>query len=273
MKLTIVDVFAEAPLEGNQLAVVQDAEDLDAQTMQRFAIEMNFSETTFVTREAPGRARARIFTPAEEIPFAGHPTIGTAWVVSGGRGIVTLELGIGDVEVEVDDGPVWMTAPAGKVLEPLSAEVAAPLVGLDAKYVDVELGAQVIECGLRYWFVGVRDLDALRRVQVRLDGRTDTAVFAVCRGSYSADGDFAARMIFSDGLRDREDAATGSANAAFGALLQQRRERGRFVVEQGFEIDRPSRIYLDVGEQVRVGGRVKAVAEGRLSPALLSVPR
>ena len=111
MELTIVDVFAERPLAGNQLAVVADAGSLTDEAMQDIAREMNFSETTFVTSEADERANVRIFTPAWELPFAGHPTLGTAWVLSGGVGEYTLDLEAGAVPVEFTDGVGWMTPP------------------------------------------------------------------------------------------------------------------------------------------------------------------
>ena len=113
MKLTIVDVFAEQPLAGNQLAVVQDCGSLSDEGMQAIAREMNFSETTFVMREGDAEADVRIFTPAAELPFAGHPTVGTAWVLSGGAGSITLNLKAGPVPVSFDSGIGWMTPAAG----------------------------------------------------------------------------------------------------------------------------------------------------------------
>ena len=92
MRLHIVDVFAETRYAGNQLAVVRDCAGLSGEAMQTIAREMNFSETTFVTAETPLRAKVRIFTPGEELPFAGHPTIGTAWVLGHTRPSFTLEL-------------------------------------------------------------------------------------------------------------------------------------------------------------------------------------
>ena len=109
MNCTIVDVFAESPLSGNQLAVVHGAGHLDAATMQAIALETNFSETTFVIEERSGEARVRIFTPTRELPFAGHPTLGTAWVLGRDLESYTLDLPAGRVQVTFEAGGVaWM---------------------------------------------------------------------------------------------------------------------------------------------------------------------
>lgn len=270
MRFSIVDVFAEAPYSGNQLAVVRDAARLHNETMQAIAREMNFSETTFVTRESPHRARVRIFTPGEELPFAGHPTLGTAWVLSQDERRVVVELDIGDVEVRIDGGTAWMSPPAGLIGDEIDWSDAAAMIGLEESDLDSGLGPCIIECGLRFALIGVDSIDALRRVRVDLEGNSDLAPFVVCRHAgaagttYGPDADFAARMFFHDGSATREDPATGSANSAFAHYLRSRGQMGRFIVEQGFEIDRPSRIYLDVGDTIRVGGKVRGVVEGSL---------
>jgi trans-2,3-dihydro-3-hydroxyanthranilate isomerase len=274
MKLTLVDVFAEARYQGNQLAVVEDAAGLPAERMQDIAREMNFSETTFVTGCAAGRAEARIFTPHEELPFAGHPTLGTAWVLARDRegrepqnGIV-LALAVGDVPVRFEAGRGWFTPPPASAGDAITPARAAALLGLAEADLDPALEPQTVTCGPTFTIVGVRSVEVLRRVRVDLALQQRLGIpgfpFAVCRGGYSADADFAARMLFFDGVGLREDPATGSANAAFASYLRARGVSGRQVVEQGFEIRRPSRIYLDVGTTLAVGGRVQLVAEGRL---------
>lgn len=268
MKLTIVDVFAEARYQGNQLAVVEDAAELADDIMQAIAREMNFSETTFVVSQADKRAGVRIFTPGEELPFAGHPTLGTAWVLCSGRGDVTLALAAGDVPVRFEDGVGWLTPPPATEGEAVTPARAAALLGLDEDDLDPELDPQVVQCGPVFAIVGVASLAALKRVRVDLAVQRELGIpgfpFAVCRGGYSADADYAARMQFFDGTGIREDPATGSANAAFAAYLRRRGVSGARIVEQGFEIGRPSRIRLDIGERLAVGGRVQPVAEGRL---------
>ncbi|NBC22348.1 MAG: PhzF family phenazine biosynthesis isomerase [Gammaproteobacteria bacterium] len=268
MKLTIVDVFAEARYQGNQLAVVENAAALPDGVMQDIAREMNFSETTFVTAADSGRAEVRIFTPGEELPFAGHPTLGTAWVLTGGTGTITLALRAGDVPVRFADGLAWLTPPPATPGEALDAEAAAALLGLSPADLDDSLEAQIVQCGPTFAIIGVTSMEALRRVHVDLGVQRELAIpgfpFAVCRDGYSTDADFAARMLFFDGTGMREDPATGSANAAFASYLRDRGERGARIVEQGFEIRRPSRIHLHVGDELAVGGRVVPVARGEL---------
>ncbi len=103
--ISIIDVFAERPLAGNQLAVVHQASSLSDDEMQAIARETNFSETTFVTRHAGDQADVRIFTPAWELPFAGHPTVGTAWELTRGTGNITLNLGLGPLQTPPAPGP------------------------------------------------------------------------------------------------------------------------------------------------------------------------
>lgn len=269
MKLTIVDVFAEAPYEGNQLAVIHDAADLDASTMQAIAREINFSESTFVTRSAPGRASIRIFTPGEELPFAGHPVVGSAWVLRGQRNTFSLDVPAGRIELRFADELTWMTPPPAELGETASAEQAASLMGLDAFDIDTEWRPQFMTCGPKFILVCVRSLEALRRVAVDLRLRETlgegVASVTICRGGYGDGADFAMRVHFYDGIGIREDPATGSANCAFAAFLKSRGKTGRFVVDQGFEIKRPSRIHLDVGSPNAIGGKVQLIATGSLT--------
>lgn len=268
MRLSIVDVFAEQRYQGNQLAVVRDAATLDSATMQSIAREMNFSETTFVIAQSPGSATVRIFTPGEELPFAGHPTLGTAYVLTGGQGSITLALAAGDVAVTLGDGLAWMQPPPSGIGEPIERDVAARIVGLEPDEIADDMAPRLMHSGAPYSLVPVASLGALRRVRVskaELDRLgAGTSVFSVCRGGYSPDAHFGARMHFFDGSGMREDPATGSANSAFAACLRQQGERGERIVEQGFEIGRPSRIYLGIEEPIVVGGKVWPVAEGRL---------
>ena len=128
---TIVDVFAERPLSGNQLAVVRGGAHLDTVTMQAIALEMNFSETTFVVEERSDEARARIFTPVRELPFAGHPTLGTAWGLRRDRDSYTLDLPAGRVPVTFEAGGIaWMQPPPVEPGAVLSSQSAAALLGL-----------------------------------------------------------------------------------------------------------------------------------------------
>jgi len=275
MKLEIVDVFAERRYQGNQLAVVRHAEILPAATMLAIAREMNFSETTFVhepdaaseqdrRREVP----VRIFTPAEELPFAGHPVLGTAWALCRGAFPVRLVVPAGRVEVWFDDGLAWLQPPPPHLGSPIAADIAARIVGLDATVLDPELPARQLRCGPAFCFVAVKSLEALAAVRAEAGELARLGVtgfpFVVCGKAHSGDAHYAARMQFFDGVGLREDPATGSANAAFAAYLRALGKRGHFIVEQGVEMGRPSRIHLEVGESLAVGGRVQPVATGTL---------
>ncbi len=264
MDCSIVDVFAEQPLAGNQLAVIRGCSHLDTAAMQAIAREMNLSETAFVVEERTGEARVRIFTPSHELPFAGHPTLGAAWLLGRDRGLYTLDLAAGRVEVTFEaDGVAWMRPPPVNLGERLPAGTAAALLGLAEA--DLEPGYPCRFATVGPWFVliGVRTPDALRRAKVEPGVYEDQSngdflyVFVFTAEAYNADADFAARMFMV--RESREDPATGSASAAFAAYLRSLGTTGEFVVEQGFEIDRPSRLYLEIGDTIRVGGKVRPV--------------
>ncbi len=270
MDCTIVDVFAERPLAGNQLAVVRGSAHLDSAAMQAIAREMNFSETTFVLEEREGEAKVRIFTPDRELPFAGHPTLGTAWVLGRDRGAYTLDLAAGRVPVTFEaDGIVWMEPPPVDLGESLDAGRAAALLGLNEFDLDDRFPSRFATVGPWFALIGLENLDALRCIAVdpavyeEVAAGGWLALFAFTDEPYHDDADFAARMLIPfDGLR--EDPATGSANTALAAHLHSLGIRGSFVVEQGFEIDRPSRLYLEVEDPIRVGGKVQPVLTGTL---------
>ena len=271
MRMTIVDVFAEQAFAGNQLAVVHDAAALSSEQMQTIALETNFSETTFVTRQATGEADVRIFTPTHELPFAGHPTLGTAWVLTGGEESITLKLAAGAVPVSFEDGKGWLTAPAVEFGGSVSSEVAADLLNISVDDLDPDYPFRYAQVGPRFLIIGVRSLDMLKQVKIN-EALFDTlnteggvfSVFAFSADAYSSEADYAARMFFAvDGIR--EDPATGSANAAFAAYLRELGvESGERIVDQGVEINRPSRLYLRIGDELQVGGRVYCVLEGQL---------
>lgn len=265
---TVVDVFAERPLSGNQLAVIRGGAHLDTATMQAIALEMNFSETTFVVEERSDEALVRIFTPVRELAFAGHPTLGTAWVLGRDRDCYTLDLLAGRVPVTFDaGGTAWMQPPPVESGERLSSPSAAALLGLPHSDIDVRYPCRFATIGPRFVLIGVKGLGALRRAAVQtavydsLAGGDAPGVFVFANDAYNHDADFAARMIHHRG--SREDPATGSANTAFAAHLRSLGVHGNVVVEQGFEVGRPSRLYLDIGDTIRVGGKVRPVLTGR----------
>lgn len=275
MRLTLVDVFAEHRYAGNQLAVVQDAAVLADDEMQAIAREMNFSETTFVLAESPGAATVRIFTPTQELPFAGHPTLGTAWVLTEGAGTITLQLPMGPVPVHFDaaNGIGWLQPPAPQLGAIFDPQQAAALLGLSAGDLHPQLPPQLVQLGPEFLFVPLQGDGSLRRA--RLDaGRHDAllaagvpafGVFLFCEGEPGIKPDYRARMFFRT-PEVREDPATGSANAALAGYLRHHLGRPISVtVEQGTEIQRPSRIYVRADAEIAVGGRVQCVMRGKLT--------
>jgi trans-2,3-dihydro-3-hydroxyanthranilate isomerase len=175
----IVDVFAEQLRAGNTLAVVRDAGDLDAAAMQRIAREFGFSETTFVLSATPGEETpVRIFTPAEELPFAGHPTLGTAWVIREHRlrerpAAVTLALGVGPVPVAFEPEPggdavAWLTAPPGTLGRTLAPARLAPALGLSPRDFSRDLPVQHVSAGVAFVHVPLASADAVRRARFEL---------------------------------------------------------------------------------------------------------
>lgn len=282
----IVDVFAEALHAGNTLAVVRDAADLDTPAMQRIAREFGFSETTFVTSaSSEAESGVRIFTPSEELPFAGHPTLGTAWVIREHLlrerpPTVRLGLGVGTVPVAFEPeagGPevAWLTAPPVTLGRTLDASRLAPALGLSPGEFSGELPVQHVRAGAEFVHVPLASADAVRRARFDLaafeplarDGfPTKLYLFAPGVGV-----DLHARMLFFAGSV-REDPATGSATACLGAYWLAHGglgERFQLRIEQGVEMGRPSLLRLEVAREggaakIRVGGRVLESARGEL---------
>ncbi len=291
--LYIVDVFAESRYTGNQLAVVANAESLSDEEMQAIAREMNFSETTFVMSGGSIERGydVRIFLPTVETDFAGHPTLGSAWVIRNeidpsGEAEIPLNLKIGRVPVTFEDhgsgGEIlWMHAPTPELGSVHTAENVAPMLGIDPHDIDPDYPVQEVSVGLPFIFIPVKNLGALSRCRLDLsrrpaslyDPRFDTLAFIFCSQARDPANQFSARMFFdSGGLR--EDPATGSANACFAAyLLEHGYGSGGPVavrVEQGYDMGRPSLLYLKASEQdgardIHVGGCVIPVARGSLT--------
>ena len=281
-----VDVFTSRALQGNALAVFTDARGLSDEEMQAVARETNLSETTFVLPDpgAPPGApvRTRIFTVAEEVPFAGHPTLGTAFVLRGEARAreVVLALGVGEILVRFEDredgtfGEMRQRDPIfGQVHD--RAEVAHAL-GLEEGDLDPGGAVQTVSTGLAFAVVPVRSLATLRALWVdwkRAEAylaRTDAQLFyLVSRETEDPSADLHARMIFYGG----EDPATGSAAGCCAAWVVRQGLAApgeTVVIEQGAEARRPSRIVVRAGgdrdhvSDVRVGGHVVEVARGEL---------
>lgn len=274
----IVDVFADAPLAGNPLAVFTNAAALDSATMQRLAAETNLSETTFVTGGDAARPGVRIFTPGLELPFAGHPTLGTAAVIAP-KHDVTLELGVGAVAVHYDaDGDrYWLDAPPVADGAPLDADDILAITGLHAGDLDADFPPQRLRAGPEFLFVPLASMDALARCtldlaryRARFPNDPMPNVYPFARGG-DPGFDLTCRLFFLAG-GVREDPATGSAAACLGHWLSTRRYLGTadvdICVSQGGWMDRPSRLFVrargaDKAPAVQVGGQVQPVASGR----------
>jgi trans-2,3-dihydro-3-hydroxyanthranilate isomerase len=287
----VVDVFTERPLAGNQLAVVLDAEGIPGDVMQRIAKEMNISETTFVLApvDAGNVARVRIFTPGTELPFAGHPTIGTAWVlfneglVPGGALEFSLEESVGPVPVRVERGEsglmLWMTHPRvtfGDVVSDRAAAAAA--LGLTENDLVADVPIQVASTGGSFAYVALKDartVDAAVSEKERLGRVFNDGVFlfAVLGGNrlYS-------RMFSPHVLDLHEDPATGSASGPLGAFavrygLVKRSAAVSIVSEQGTKMGRQSFVHIklayppngDLPSHIEVGGSVVPTLKGELA--------
>jgi trans-2,3-dihydro-3-hydroxyanthranilate isomerase len=275
LPISWLDVFTEQPLAGNPLAVVLDGDGLDEGRMQAIAGELGLSETVFVTG---GASRLRIFTPATELPLAGHPVVGAS-VELARRGLIpaegthVFETGMGETPVSLSGGKATMTQAAfdpGRALEP---EALAPLLGLGA---DEVVGTPRVcsTTGVQHAFVRVPDRDALRALRPNLAAiaQLDAAdgVAAWCEH-----GDELAQRVFLPRIGIDEDPATGAACGGLGALrVYEGAEPGRITIRQGEELGRPSEIHVTIGgragapEDVRVGGRAVLVMEGTLSREL-----
>lgn len=311
-----LDVFTDRVFGGNPLGVFPEAAHLSDETMQRIALEMNLSETVFLgpPETDDGTARVRIFTPAREVPFAGHPTVGSAIFVASlegreilsgvevptipdsGAGEITLVLeeNVGPVPsvVRFEDGrPVFARFTTALLPEhrpsPHSVGDLAAMVGLDEADIGgrgpggSELAPEMVSCGLEYFVIPVRSVDAVRRSSL------DTArwqrmlahawahhVYVVCMDAEGVGVDVRVRM-YAPGSGVPEDPATGSAAAALGGYLSKAdgREEGslRWTVEQGIEMGRPSILHVEADRSggttsaVRVGGGAVFVSQGTMS--------
>ncbi len=291
LRFYMVDVFAEKAYSGNQLAVVVGTEALPTKTMQQLAAEMNFSETTFVTSvpEENGGFRVRIFTPAREIAFTGHPIIGTAWVIRNyvsavNSAEVNLNLEVGPVPVTFEssaDGTelVWFLAPAMSLGATSMREPFASALGLSVEDIDATTPIQKVSAGTSAMIVPLSSLDALQRSKLDLEVYSTLAaegfpplVYLYCNETHQSHNDICARFFFeAHGVR--EDPATGNGAAFLGAYLLEHKlysETGFSVrIEQGYAVRRPSLVMLRARmqngkQEVSVGGHVIPTVQGEL---------
>jgi trans-2,3-dihydro-3-hydroxyanthranilate isomerase len=293
----IFDVFASAKYTGNQLAVVLDAGDLSDRQMQQIAREINFSETTFVTNSQPvaGGYDTRIFTPTTELPFAGHPTLGTAFAIQQeiiGCKVdsrsetrcerVNLNYKVGQISVDfnyVDGEPdiLWMYQQQPKFDAPLAAETLAEVIGVDRSDIDRRYPIEPVSTGLPFIIIPLTNLAAASRAKLNLElydrvvaHLPAQAILIFCPESIDPQCQLHVR-VFTECFGIPEDPATGSANGCLAAYLSKHQYFGSatvdITVEQGVELGRDARLYLrarltDSGYSIGVGGRVVKIASG-----------
>ena len=283
LRFDVVDVFADRPFAGNPLAVVHGADGLDTAQLAALAREFNLSETVFPLPPTQNGAtyRARIFTPEEELPFAGHPSVGVAWVLARdgviSAGDAVQECGAGLLRVRADAAGARVDGGRPSIGPLLDGVELVEAVGLIKDDLDTAVEAGITAAGLDYPIVLVRP-DAVSRArvpEVNALNRATRELGTVCVAAPDlAEGKVHARM-FGPGVGVAEDPATGSAAVALAVFLVDRGllpadGESTFTVAQGAEIGRPSRLEVAVqardGRAVRtsVGGRVVAVSSGEI---------
>ncbi len=292
-----LDVFTDKIFGGNPLAVLPEADGLSTEQMQQITREFNLSETVFVfpPEDAAHTRRVRIFTPGRELPFAGHPTVGTAFLLAA-RGMIPLQEGDTHIVLEEGVGPVPITirvqhgAPVSAELTTAQApefrsdiasahDIAQMLSLADSDIAKGRFETEAVSCGVPFVLVPLVSRDAVSRAKLdravwerTIAGAWASEVFLFDASAVSTDGPIRARM-FAPALGIGEDPATGSAGASLAAYLAKHASDGaalRWTVEQGFEMGRPSILSLSAeksGTQigaVRVAGQSVLVSEGKL---------
>jgi trans-2,3-dihydro-3-hydroxyanthranilate isomerase len=284
-----VDVFSSRPFEGNSLAVFLDGRELSDEEMQLIAKEMNLSETTFILPREPSvererGVRVRIFTVQEELPFAGHPTLGTAFQLRGSSGVreIVLDLNAGKVPVQFEEKrgePVFgeMTQLDPKFGERHDRETVVRACGLLDGDIDPSLPIQTISTGVPFTVVPLRGLEIIQNLHVDMKGSQEYLervggkfFYFVSRETVDPAARLHARMMFYNG----EDPATGSAAGCAAAWMVAHgvaQPEERVLIEQGVEMKRPSRIFVRASRKddrvvnVRVGGNVVEVLRGEVT--------
>ena len=292
------DVFTDRKFGGNQLAVFPDARLIKPDLMPRIAQEFNYSETTFVLPpdDPSHTAKVRIFTPGGELAFAGHPTVGTAYVLAsigvvkltGDETRIVFEEGVGPVPVTIrgrGGRPDFVQLSAVKLPEtgppPPSSDTLAAMLSLKpSDMLDGDMNAAAMSCGTPFLFVPVRERAAVGRARIKVDlwesalaDYVTKEVFVFAMDAEHPEHDVRARM-FAPGIGVAEDPATGSACVALAGYLAERdaRIQGtlRWIVEQGFEMGRPSILEIEADKKngavtaARVGGRTVLVCDGTM---------
>lgn len=284
----ILDVFTEKKYAGNQLAVFRGAGGIPSAEMQSIAREINFSETTFIISEVlnNGGFDVRIFTPREEVPFAGHPTLGTSYIIHSKiiqekYDQVVLNLKVGQIPVVFSpDGFGWM-----KQIQPTfghlhKPDILANILGLNVSAIDTRFPIQEVSTGLPFFIVPLKNLVALKKANVDKEKYynliRDTlakGILVFCPETHAPQNDISVR-VFVDYYGVPEDPATGSGNGCLAGYLVKYLYFGKDSInirsEQGYEIGRPSLLLLKANQSsdhinISVGGKSVIVAEGNFT--------
>ncbi|MGG0727816.1 PhzF family phenazine biosynthesis protein [Bacillus paramycoides] len=288
MDFYIVDVFSQGKYTGNQLAVFMEGHQISSEEMQSIAKEMNFAETAFIIS---GKRRdngydVRIFTPNEEIPYAGHPALGTAFVLR--KEILQLTTmisvilhfqgGSAEVIFHNDNGVLWMNQNEPNFGSEIDKDIIANVLNINVSNIDCRYPVQEVSTGLPVIVVPLKSLAAVKEVNINkekyfhlIENLAAKGIMVFTSETYEEINDLNVRD-FADYYGIPEDAATGSSNGCLAAYLLKYRyfgtEKINMRVEQGYEINRPSLIHIqaEVVESktnVRVGGKVESIASGK----------
>ena len=293
----IVDVFAEQKYQGNQLAVFEHDGSIPTETMQAMAKEINFAETTFINTKTSTPEKGydvRIFTTEQEIPFAGHPTLGTAFVIreqiiKKAVNQVVLNLGVGKIPVDFVGDKLWMQQINPIFGKDYPLDELADLLGISSKNMMPEFPNLDVSTGLAFLIIPVKNLSALQTMNphaekmmafllkynlYKTNNPTGKSMnfFVFTKETYSHENQLNGRMFLIEDGKLNEDSATGSANGCLLGYLLKTNFMGtdsvKISVEQGYEIPRPSILYHDgrkISEtefSIRIGGKVQAVSKG-----------
>jgi len=284
-----VDVFTDRPLEGNPLAVFVDGSGLEPATMLKIAREMNLSETTFILPASDPAADfdLKIFTPQAEIPFAGHPTLGTANVlfaagkINSSQSAVTFKMGVGNIRVTRREKSFFMEQPEAKFEAPCPIhERLADALSFDSSAICPEWPVQVVSTGFPALLVPLTSLDRIRAIKLKTHLLTEVLqgtnmLYAFTLETESPESTVHVRA-FAPALGIPEDPATGSVAGALGAYLAQHqlideKRLDRIQIEQGYAMGRPSLIQVKVDQKdgvisgIEVGGKSRILIEGVLT--------
>ncbi|GIN79129.1 MULTISPECIES: PhzF family phenazine biosynthesis protein [Bacillus] len=285
MEFYLVDVFAETKYTGNQLAVFKAEKNLSSDKMQKIAREINFSETTFILgKQENSGYDVRIFTPEKEIPFAGHPTLGTAFIIKNEietepSSSVILNVRAGAIPVSFDKGEdqiIWMKQNPPVFNRTFDKEMMAEVLGIDTCDMDLDFPIQEVSTGLPAVIVPLNSLSAVKKCKINKDRfeafmkETEASLLVFSTETYHEQNHINTR-VFCDCLSVPEDPATGSA---IGDLAGYLLHHGYFNqndlsirAEQGYEINRPSLLYIEAHTtensiEIHIGGNVHLIAKG-----------